>query len=64
MTSLVVLGSTGSIGRQTLDLVRLHADAYTVHNWFARSSIETIFAQCQEFEPKFACLVDLWRRSL
>ena len=56
--SLVILGSTGSIGTQTLDLVRLHSDVYKVNTLVAHSSVDLMYQQCKEFMPKFACLTD------
>lgn len=55
---LLVLGSTGSIGRQTLDLVRASEGALGVAGLAARTSWEEVARQVEEFEPPFVALVD------
>lgn len=55
---LALLGSTGSIGRQTLDVVRWHPDAFEVVALVARSASETFFTQVREFAPRVACLTE------
>ncbi|HEX7071592.1 MAG TPA: 1-deoxy-D-xylulose-5-phosphate reductoisomerase [Rhodothermales bacterium] len=52
---LAVLGSTGSIGTQTLDVVRLFRDRFQVRVLTANSSVETLLAQVREFSPE--CVV-------
>ena len=47
--SVAVLGSTGSIGRQTLDVVRAHPDRFRVTALTANSDRETLLAQAKEF---------------
>jgi 1-deoxy-D-xylulose-5-phosphate reductoisomerase len=49
--SLAVLGSTGSIGTQTLDVVRASRDRYEVVALGAWSSVETLARQAAEFRP-------------
>lgn len=49
---IVVLGSTGSIGLQTLDVARRHADKIEVVALAANSSLEAVMAQAQEFGVK------------
>ncbi len=56
--NVTVLGSTGSIGMSTLDVIRRHPDRYRVFALCAHSQIDSLFAQCQEFRPKFAVLRD------
>jgi 1-deoxy-D-xylulose-5-phosphate reductoisomerase len=53
---LALLGSTGSIGRQTLDVVRWHPDAFEVVALVASHASETFFQQLREFRPRLACL--------
>jgi len=56
---LLVLGSTGSIGTQTLDLVRVDKGAgLVVEGLAARSSWEATLAQIQEFSPRFVSMED------
>lgn len=53
-TRLTILGSTGSIGTSTLDLVRRHPDRFTVYALTANKNVDLIFQQCREFEPEVA----------
>jgi 1-deoxy-D-xylulose-5-phosphate reductoisomerase len=50
---IAILGSTGSIGRQTLDVVRAFPDAFQVVALAARSNITLLAEQAQEFQPAF-----------
>lgn len=52
---LAILGSTGSIGTQTLDVVRLFPQRFSVRALSARSNADLLLAQAQEFRP--ACVV-------
>jgi 1-deoxy-D-xylulose-5-phosphate reductoisomerase len=52
MKGLVVLGSTGSIGRQTLDIVRAFPDRFKVVGLAAGMNIELLAKQVEEFHPK------------
>ena len=55
--SIAVLGSTGSIGTQTLDVVRLHPELFRVSALTAYGSREKLFEQVREFRPEMAGLV-------
>ncbi len=57
MTKIAILGSTGSIGTQALDLVRQHPDRYQVSALTANTSKEKLFAQVREFRPVMAGLL-------
>ncbi len=57
MQSITILGSTGSIGTQCLQLVRLHPDRFRVAALTCNRNAELLFAQVREFRPGFACLV-------
>ena len=48
--SVAVLGSTGSIGVSTLDVIRAHPDLFKVESLTAHSNIELLAKQCAEFE--------------
>ncbi len=54
---LCILGSTGSIGCSTLDVVRLHPNKFEVVSLAANSNVDLIFSQCVEFAPKKVVLV-------
>ena len=56
MKTLNLLGSTGSIGKQTLDVARAHG--YKIEALAAYSDVECIEAQIREFKPRYAALVD------
>lgn len=53
-----ILGSTGTIGVNTLDVVRRHPQRYHVVALTAQQSVEALFKQCVEFKPEYAVLVD------
>lgn len=56
--NITVLGSTGSIGVSTLDVIRRHPERYRVFALCAHSQIDKLFAQCLEFKPQFAVMRD------
>ncbi len=56
--NVTVLGSTGSIGVSTLDVIRRHPDRYRAFALCAHRQIDSLFAQCLEFRPQFAVLRD------
>ena len=58
MRSIAILGSTGSIGTQALDLCRRHPDRYKVTALTARGSKEKLFEQVREFRPETAGLTE------
>ena len=53
---LTVLGSTGSIGTNTLDVVRRHPDDYEIYALSAATQVDAMLAQCAEFRPQFAVM--------
>ena len=55
---LCILGSTGSIGTQTLDVVRAYPDRYGVYALCAHRSIDRLIAQAREFKPEVVCIAD------
>ncbi len=58
MKPILVLGSTGSIGTQTLDVVRAHPGAFEVVGLAANRSWKPLLEQVREFRPRFAALSD------
>src|SRR6202012_1197071 len=52
--TLTILGSTGSIGTNTLDVVRQNPDRFRVFALVAGRNIETLAEQIKEFKPKVA----------
>jgi len=59
MNGIVVLGSTGSIGLSTLDVLARHADRYRVVALAANSDVDRLFAQCLQFRPAMAAMADV-----
>jgi len=55
---LTILGSTGSIGVNTLDVVARHPDRFRVVALTAHKSVQKILEQCRRFEPRYAVLLD------
>lgn len=58
MKVLSVLGSTGSIGTQTLDIVREKSNEFRVAAIAAKSSVEQVEKQIREFSPRIAAMYD------
>jgi len=54
LQQLTVLGSTGSIGVSTLDVVRRHPERYRVRALCAHRQVARLAEQCREFRPDFA----------
>lgn len=55
---VAVLGSTGSIGKQALDIARRHPDKVRIVALAANASSETLIAQAREFAPAYVALAD------
>ena len=49
--SICILGSTGSIGTQALDVIAQHPDRYEVYCLTANNSVEKLAAQARQFNP-------------
>jgi 1-deoxy-D-xylulose-5-phosphate reductoisomerase len=58
MQSLTILGSTGSIGTSTLDVVARHPDRYRVAALTANRQVDLLYKQCIRFNPAYAVLLD------
>ena len=56
MKKIAILGSTGSIGTQTLDVIRAHSDELEVVALAAGSNKERLKEQIREFHPKAVCV--------
>ena len=56
--NITVLGATGSIGVNTLDVIRRHPDRYRAFALCAHSQVDKLFEQCREFAPEFAVVRD------
>ena len=58
MKQIALLGSTGSIGTQTLDVVRQHPKEFSVYALSAHRSIDLLIKQALEFNPAVVCIAD------
>ena len=58
MKQIAILGSTGSIGTQTLDVMRQHPDAFSVYALSANRSVDLLIQQALEFNPAVVCIAD------
>jgi 1-deoxy-D-xylulose-5-phosphate reductoisomerase len=55
---ITVLGSTGSIGKSTLDVLSRHPDRFRVHALTASTQVDLMLSQCAQFRPQVAVMVD------
>ncbi|MEQ8541477.1 MAG: 1-deoxy-D-xylulose-5-phosphate reductoisomerase [Coleofasciculus sp. D1-CHI-01] len=58
MKSITLLGSTGSIGTQTLEILTHHPDQFRLVGLAARSNVELLAAQIRQFQPEIVALCD------
>jgi 1-deoxy-D-xylulose-5-phosphate reductoisomerase len=58
MRHICVLGSTGSIGVNTLEVVRLHPELFKIEALTAHTNVKLLAQQCIEFSPAYAVLGD------
>ena len=58
MRKIVLLGSTGSIGTQTLDVVRNNSKELEVVGLAANTRVAEVEKQVREFKPKYVCMYD------
>src|SRR5947209_12657738 len=56
--NLTVLGSTGSIGVNTLDVVRQHGHRFRIHALVAGKNLDVLCSQILEFRPKVVVVAD------
>lgn len=53
---VAVLGSTGSIGTNTLDVIARHPDRFDVVALTAATQVDAMLAQCERFRPRVAVM--------
>lgn len=58
MQTLTILGSTGSIGVSTLDVVARHPDRFRIFALAGHTQVAKLAEQCQQHQPKFAVVAD------
>ncbi len=56
--SVTILGATGSIGLNTLDVIRRHPDRFRVYALTASTSLDSMSALCLEFAPRYAVMAN------
>jgi 1-deoxy-D-xylulose-5-phosphate reductoisomerase len=54
--TLTILGSTGSVGTSTLDVVSRHPDRFAVFALTAATQVDLMLQQCAQFKPRFAVM--------
>ncbi|MFZ4084784.1 MAG: 1-deoxy-D-xylulose-5-phosphate reductoisomerase [Vampirovibrionia bacterium] len=62
--SISIIGSTGSIGTQALNIIREREDEFTVIALSARQNLSVLTEQIKEFKPKYVHIEDLGARSI
>jgi 1-deoxy-D-xylulose 5-phosphate reductoisomerase len=55
---IAVLGSTGSIGKQTLDVVREHSDLFEIYALTAHNNVNLLIRQAREFQPEMVVIAN------
>ena len=58
MKRIAILGATGSIGTQTLDVIREHRDKYEAYALTAGSNSDLLIQQAREFQPEVVVIAD------
>ena len=54
--AITILGSTGSIGTSTLDVMARHPERYSVFALTAATQVDALLAQCRRFSPRYAVM--------
>ena len=55
--NITILGSTGTIGKQTLDVIGRHPGLYKAYALAANSNVSALFEQCVQYKPKYAVML-------
>ncbi|PIS01013.1 MAG: 1-deoxy-D-xylulose-5-phosphate reductoisomerase [Chlamydiae bacterium CG10_big_fil_rev_8_21_14_0_10_35_9] len=58
MMAVAIFGSTGSIGKSTLEVIRCHPDKFKVKALIAKSNINLLERQIKEFNPEYVVVFD------
>jgi len=58
LKNVTILGSTGTIGLQTLDVIARHTKEYKIYALAANSNVDGLLKQCLQFKPEIAVLLD------
>lgn len=63
MQTLTILGSTGSIGLSTLDIVARHPDRFRIFALAGHTQVDKLAEQCRSFQPRYAVVADAERAA-
>ncbi|MDP3141320.1 MAG: 1-deoxy-D-xylulose-5-phosphate reductoisomerase, partial [Methylotenera sp.] len=55
--SVTILGATGTIGSQTLDVISQHPERFSVFALSANNNVKGLFSLCEKYTPKFAVML-------
>ncbi len=58
LKGITILGSTGTIGVNTLDVVSRHANKYRIVALTANTGVDCLYQQCIDFQPEYAAMAD------
>ena len=58
MQRLTILGSTGSVGQSTLEVLKLHPNLFTVDALTANTNVDVMLEQCKQYSPKTVVMVE------
>ena len=58
MKRIAILGSTGSIGTQALEVIEAHPDQFSVEVLTANSNVDLLIAQAKKFKPNAVVICD------
>ena len=58
MKEITILGSTGSIGINTLDVISNHHDKFNVRALTANKNLDVLAEQCFKYQPEYAVITD------
>ena len=57
MQNVTILGSTGTIGKQTLDVIARHPKAFKAYALAANNNVAALFEQCVQYKPSYAVML-------
>ena len=58
MQRLTILGSTGSVGQSTLEVLKLHPNLFAVDTLTANTNVDVMLEQCKQYSPKTVVMVE------
>ena len=63
MKNIIILGSTGSIGVQALEVIENHKDKFNIVGISANQNVELLIEQAKKHNPKYVCIADEGHRE-